>query len=277
MQINVYTEAPRTDRGLTMTAAERRMDRMDSRMHLRKACLLLIFAAACASGGLRLAGLTADEVLALGLERAENRKWDDAIAALEAFTFQFPTHPRYQEARFKLGDVYFEKREFITAAAEFARLADDYPGGAWADDARFKVCESYMRVSPRPQLDQEYTRSAIEHCESLLAYYPQSEFAEPARAIIEQMRDKLATKLLLVGEHYFKRRAYDSAILSFSDVLESYPNTDAVPKALLRLFRTYEVLGYSDEARDVRERLLTEFPSSQEAREVRDITVASGR
>ena len=242
---------------------------------MRNICVLLGLAAAiaCGSGGLRLAGLSADELLALGLERAENRKWDDAVAALEAFTFQHPTHPRYQEARYRLGDVYFEKEEYITAAAEFARLADDYPGGEWADNARFKVCESYFELSPRPALDQEYTLSAIEHCESLLAYYPESEFAESARAIVGGLRDKLATKTYLVGEYYFKRRAYDSAILSFNTVLSAYPSTDAAPRALLKLYETYEALGYADEAREARERLLREYPESREAGEIREVAV----
>lgn len=245
-------------------------------MHLRLAGLALALsgALACASGGLRLAGMSADEVLAVGLQKADERSWDDAIAALEAFVFQFPSHPRYQEARFRLGEIYFEKEEYITAAGEFARLADDYPGGEYADDARFKVCDAYREVSPRPQLDQEYTRSAIQHCESLVAYYPQSEHAERARAIIAEMQAKLAMKLFYVGEYYFKRGAFDSAILSFNELLERFPQSEAAPRALLHLVRTYEELGYDDEARDTRERLLRDFPDTEQAREVRDVAVA---
>ena len=36
-----------------------------------------------------------------------------------------------------------------------------------ADDARFMACRSYEELSPDPQLDQEYTRAAIDHCCSL--------------------------------------------------------------------------------------------------------------
>lgn len=230
--------------------------------------------AACGSSGLRLAGLTADEVYTLAMQKVEEEEWDDAITALEAFTFQFPTHGRYQEARFALGQVHFEKEEYITAAAEFGRLATDYPNGELADDARFRVCESYFLLSPGPQLDQEYTRSAVEHCESLLAYYPESEFAERARQIISDMQNKLAMKLFLEGEYYYKRRAYDSAILSFNDILENYPTTGVVPRTLLQLVRTYETLGYADEAQAHRERLLRDFPESEEASQVRGPSVA---
>lgn len=237
--------------------------------------VLLIGAGACSSGGLRLTGLSADEVLALAIQQAEEENWDQAVAAFQAFIFQYPSHPRHQEARFRLGQVYYDRGEHITAAGEFARLADDYPGGEYADDARFMVCDSYREVSPRPQLDQEYTRAALEHCQSLIAYYPDSEHAARAQEIITEMRDKLAMKLFYVGEYYYRRRAWDSAILSFNDVLEQFPQTAAAPRALLHLYRTYRELGYEQEAQDTRERLLREFPDSEQAREVRDATFAA--
>lgn len=224
---------------------------------------------ACASGGLQLTGLTADQVYALALEKIEQRDWDDAVSVLETFVFQFPSHPQYQEARFLLGQVHYEKREYITAAAEFARLADDFPGGPFADRARFRVCDAYAELSPRPQLDQEYTRFAIDHCESLLAYYPTSEHADSARTIIADMRNKLARKVFMTGEHYFRRNAWHSAILAYDNVLAEYPNTEMAPRALLRLVQTYENLGYAEEALEHRERLLRDFPDSAEARQVR--------
>lgn len=239
------------------------------RYRLILVAVLGLAGAACASGGLQLTGMTADQVYALAQEKVEARDWDDAVLALETFVFQFPTHPQYQEARFLLGQVHYEKREYITAAAEFARLADDFPGGPLADRARFRVCDAYAELSPKPQLDQEYTQFAIDHCESLLAYYPATEYADSARAIIAGMRDKLARKRFLAGEHYFRRRAWHSAILAYDDVLAEYPNTEVAPQALLRLVETYENLGYAEEAQEHRERLLREFPESAEARRVR--------
>jgi outer membrane protein assembly factor BamD len=133
------------------------------------------------------------------------------------------------------------------------------------------VCESYSRLSPKPPLDQEYTASAIEHCESLFAYYPDSEFVERGRTIVAGLREKLATKSFLQGEYYFKRKAFDSAILAFNNVLNSFPQSETAPRALLKLLHTYEELGYADEAKEARERLLRDYPESAEAREIRDV------
>jgi len=236
---------------------------------MRSVVIVILLAAGCASSGPMFAQMDADQLLAYGMERLESRKWDEATRALEQFIFQFPTHARYQDARFRLGDAYYGKKEYLTAAAEYARLADDFPQGPLADDARWKVCDSYYLLSPRAQLHQEYTRTAILHCESLIAYYPESEFVPTARERVTELYGKLADKVYLGGEFYFKRGAYDSAIIYYNDVVELFPATEAAPRALLRLYETYRTLQYAEEANAVRDRLLRDYPDSDAARAVR--------
>jgi outer membrane protein assembly factor BamD (BamD/ComL family) len=93
--------------------------------------------------------------------------------------------------------------------------------------------------------------------------------------MIAQLVDKLAEKLFQAGEHYYRRRAYDSAIQYFDDLLELFPTSAAAPKSLLRLYQTYTTLGYAEEAQSMRERLLRDFPESEQARLIREISIAS--
>jgi outer membrane protein assembly factor BamD len=173
---------------------------------LLAACL----AAACASSGPKLTRMTPDELYAYASERADAHKWRDAIAAFERFTFEYPTNPRYQEARYRLSQAHFGAKEYITAATEYARLAMDFPAGPWADESRFGVCDSYYRLSPRVELDQEYTNAAIEHCEALISYHPDSPLVSRAQEMIE-MRDAGAKHL---ADRTRARGALDS--LSYS-------------------------------------------------------------
>lgn len=236
--------------------------------------LALAAVAACGARGPQLSQFDADQLLAYATERIEAEKWNDASRALETFIFQYPTHPRYQESRYRLAQVYYDRGDYLSAASEFARLADDYPNGELADDARFGVCESYARVSPKPQLDQEYTRTAIVHCESLLGFYPNSDYAPRARELITELRNKLAEKLFLTGRTYLRLKAYDSSIIYFNDVLEQYPASAAAPKALYGLYEAYTGIGYSADADATKERLLREFPDSDEARRLGGSTAA---
>jgi outer membrane protein assembly factor BamD (BamD/ComL family) len=79
----------------------------------------------------------------------------------------------------------------------------------------------------------------------------------------------MAEKEFLNGEHYFRRRQYDSAIIYYQFVVDLYPETEFAPQALLGLYRANEAIGYSDLAVEARDRLLEEYPDSNEAAELR--------
>lgn len=201
-----------------------------------------------------------------GMGAYHEGEWQEAIRYLDRFVLEYPTHARTQEARYYLADAHFQDEEYITAAGRFDRLATDFPQGEFADDARFKMCDAYHRISPEPTLDQQYTRAALDHCRTLVIYHPSSEYVDRAQAIIEDMETKLARKILLGGEFYQKRRAYDSALIYYERVLAEYPGTTVAPAALARMIETYDELDYEEEATEARQRLLREYPDSPQAR-----------
>src|SRR5687767_13839148 len=217
--------------------------------YLRGTLVMLAAAAttACATTPKVPDQLSPDSLFEKGVAELNARKWTDAITSFERFAIQYPTHPRQQQARLYLGDGYFGKKEFVTAANEYSRLANEFPAGPYADDARFKVCDSYYNLSPKPQLDQEYTRAALDHCQSLITYYPTSEFTVRAQTMLTDLRTKLADKAFMAGDFYFRRNAFDSAIIYFDATLRDYADTPVAPRALLRLFETYQKLGYKEE------------------------------
>jgi outer membrane assembly lipoprotein YfiO len=131
-----------------------------------------------------------------------------------------------------------------------------------------------MRVLLSPVAHQEYTNAAIEHCQALLAYHPDSPFVTRAQEIIQEMREKLASKLFGAGAYYERRRALDSAIEYFQETVAQYPQTATAPRALLRLVRIYELLQYQDEAEATRQRLLRDYPASAEAQRLEKGVVA---
>ena len=235
------------------------------RLRFWYAALALVVAAGC-GGEVHLEKMDADALFARGQTALAAKHWDDAIAAFDRLTLQYPSFARVQEARFDLAQAYFGKKEYVTAAGEFDRLSTDFPLGAYADHARFLVCRSYEMLSPKVQLDQTYTQSAIDHCNSLISYYPNSPFTAQAREVVGRLMEKLAQKELLAGNYYYKRHAYDSSLIYFEDVVKTYPTTDAASEALLHMALAYDKLGYKEDAQAARARLLKEYPSSQAAK-----------
>jgi outer membrane protein assembly factor BamD len=212
--------------------------------------------------------MPADEYYRLGLEKFERRDWRGSIQALQRFLFEDPGHQKVDSAQLLIGESYYNQKQYLTAAGEFLRLAQNRPAGQLADDARYRACQSYYNLSPRPELDQEYTEEAIDQCRAVALLYPGSPYASEAALRVKELTDKLARKHYLNAVYYIKRRAYDSAIVYLEYLLETYRGAAVEPEALLKLYETYTKLGYVDEAEETRGRLLSEYPDSPEASKV---------
>lgn len=236
------------------------------RRRLARAALaaLVGLGAACAKTLPR--GLTPDQLFERGRELWEAEKWTRAREAFERLLFTAPTHPKADSAQFLLADTHFQEEAYLTAATEYLKLAQTRPTIHLADDARYRACLAYAEISPRPELDQKYTEDAIGECRTLIVLYPSSPLVPEAEVRIAELRNKLARKLYLNARYYHERGAYDSAILYYRDLLQTYPETPVVPAALLGLHEAYSRIGYDEEAAETRDRLLREHPTSPEAR-----------
>lgn len=185
------------------------------------------------------------------------KRWVDANSAGDA---------RMPQALLALGISHIHTGEYLTSASELLRLITDYPQQAEQQEARYRLCEAYHNLSPRAQLDQQYTETAITYCESFAQYYGTSAQADTVRTWVKEMRDKMAYKSYLNGMFYYRRGAYDAAAIYFHDTANGFPDTPWAPASLARLVETYGKINYREEADEARQRLLRDFPQSPEAR-----------
>jgi outer membrane protein assembly factor BamD len=224
---------------------------------------------ACGARHVPPAQLEPDVQYQRGIEAFEAGRHGRAVEFLQPFVLQHIGDPRMPEALYALARAYVARREFISAASEFQRLANDYPNHRYALPARLGTCEAYAALSPRPQLDQEYTHAALIHCEAIVLNFPGTAEAETASVQVVEMRRRLAQKAYETGMFYFRRRAFDASVIYFQRAADEFPDTTVAPAALLRLHEAYTRIGYVEDAEEIRERLLREYPQSAEAQGLR--------
>lgn len=203
-------------------------------------------------------------------ERFDDGQYDAAASGFQAFLIRDPLNPLTDSAQYMLAEARLRDGNELEAAEEFSRLATGRPNSPLADDAQFGVCRAYFEASPRVSLSQEFTERAIQECRRLLQFFPGTPLRQAAERQMEEASGKLAAKSFMIGEQYFRDDLYESARIYFEKSLSEGPAPDLVPEVLEKLYRSYRQLGFDTEARRVRERLLSEFPDSEEARRVAD-------
>lgn len=170
--------------------------------------------------------------------------------------------------RFYLSESHAGLGELVTAAREFRRMADDFPADALAPYALLRAGDAYARLWKRPELDPSNGETAIATYQELTGRYPDTPAAQLGALRIRMLQDLFARKDLQSGVFYFRRGAYDSAILYFRSLIAKYPSSAVVPEAFVKLVQAYGAIGYAEEREETCSHLRQYYGTRADVREV---------
>jgi outer membrane protein assembly factor BamD len=210
-----------------------------------------------------------DKLYQVALTEYNARRYDNASKAFEQLTLSLPARdPRLPLSFYYLGQSQTKQGQNLLAATTYNRLIDGFPQDTLVDDALFLSGKAYEREWHHPELDATYGLSAVTAFQSLLASYPDSPYAARATQELSRLDDWLAKKDYTTGYLYLKRKAYDSAILYFKDVIRLHPNAPTTHEAYLRLLESYRAIKYTEDARDLCDAMRKAYPNDREVRSV---------
>jgi len=225
------------------------------RFHLLTAVVVagvLVAATACHGSFDPKLYTTPDTLYAAAMKEYAAKHWDNAAQAFELLTRDLPARdPRLPIAYYYLAKAQENHDDHLLAAQSFSRLAEAFPEDSLADDAMLESGLAYSRMWSKPQLDPQYGQLALTTLQSMVSLYPDSPLLERANREIARLENMFAIKDFEVGDYYFRRHAYDSAILYFKDVVRLYPSSSRAREAYFRLLAAYRIRHYDDDARDV--------------------------
>ena len=167
------------------------------------------------------------------------------------------------DALFFLGEAHFHaKNEELLAISEYDRLIRRMPFSPYVERARYRICEAYVRMSPKYYRDQTFSEKALEKLQEYIDDYPNSENRLKAQADILILREKLSKKAYNIGLLYMKMEEYSAAMIGFKKVIESYYDTDFVELAHMKTIACHiykndfeEALQYYDSKREYIEKI----------------------
>jgi outer membrane protein assembly factor BamD len=190
-------------------------------------------------------------------------KFRQAQTTLQRLTFEFgPGQPELAQVRYYLAECSFQLAEYIQAAADFRRVADDFSTSEYAPTALLRAGDANLRLWRRAELDPSYGETALALYQELAGRYPDSDAAARARPHVRRLEDQFAEKAFKTGVFYMRRKAFDSAIIYFKDVIANYPTASRAPDALLKLVDSYQAIGYTQELQETCAHLRRYYPNA---------------
>jgi outer membrane assembly lipoprotein YfiO len=209
-----------------------------------------------------------DALYRAGVKEFNAKHWENATRAFERLTTELsPRDPRIALAYYYLARAQDKHGDHLLAAKSFSRVYELLPQDTLADDALLNSALQYSRMWRKPVLDAEYGQDAISQLQTLENIYPNSPLIPKAEEELKRLDEWFAIKDFETGYHYLKRKAYDSAIIYFKDVIKLHPNAEKTREAYLRLYQAYSAINYKEDMRDLCESMRKAYPTDGEVKE----------
>jgi len=175
---------------------------------------------------------SATELMADGLKKYEARDYRSAITSYRRLTDWYPFSEHVAEAELQIAEAYYKLRQYSQASSSYEQFASLHPRNASTPYALYQVGRCYFDQLYTIDRDQENARKALEAFDRFLERYPDSRYAEPAKAHINDCQKQIAANELLVAKFYYKKKNYKAALNRFRGIVEDYPDTGVQHVAL---------------------------------------------
>ena len=192
------------------------------------------------------------------------KRFDNAVTGFERLTLDLSARDTLLPlAHWYLAHAHEMKNEHLLAASSYARLAESFPDDSLAPAALLLAGRSYSELWRRPDLDPTYGDLAQIQFRQLATLYPDSPFKRQADSASLDIDERKAAKDYGTGMHYVRRKAYESSLIYFKDVVKNYPLTKTARDALLEMVVVYRrpELKYLPEAAETCLTLRTAYPA----------------
>lgn len=154
-----------------------------------------------------------------------DKKYSKALILFDDLIQRFRGRAEAEDLYFYHAYTNYYLRDYLTARHQFRTFVDNYPSSPRSEEARYMVAYCLYLESPVYSLDQSNSLKAIEALQLYINYYPQSERAEEAAGLIEELRSKLERKSFETAKLFLDMGDYQAAVISFENSLRDYPDT----------------------------------------------------
>jgi len=239
--------------------------------------LFLILAASFAlwncSSYLDTTALTAEEHLEYAKRLMMDEDYEEAVREFQSISLQYAGSSVNDDAQYFLALTYFKREQYLLAAYEFSKLIRDIPTSEFVQDSQFMLAESYYQLSPDYQLEQSYSKKAIEEFQAFIEFFPLHPKVEEAERKIDELYSKYAEKEFNSARIYERMEYYTAAIKYYEIVKDTYHDSKYAPMAHYNLIKLLVQRNLNDEALRSISEFLRKYPDNSNVEELKELSL----
>lgn len=136
---------------------------------------------------------------------------------------------------FFLGETKRAAKNYGGARLEYEEVVERYPRSELREKALYLMGYCNFLDAPIIERDDRLIRLAQKRLSTFVNQYPESIYKDSANIILDTIYERLVTKDVLNAEYYEIVDKYESAIIYYENILQSYPETSRTNDLHLRI------------------------------------------
>tara|TARA_B100001250_G_scaffold85875_1_gene70978 strand:- start:10060 stop:10869 length:810 start_codon:yes stop_codon:yes gene_type:complete len=162
---------------------------------------------------------------------------------------------KIQEVNFYYAYCNYSTGDNLIAAYLFKNYTINFPNSKHTEECAYMAAYCYYNEAPVFSLDATNTYRAIKALQSFTDTYPQSERVETCNNLIDELRDRLASKAFNNAKQYYITSNFKSAIIALNNVLVDFPSFNNREEAHFLIVKSTYLLAINSISTKIQERL----------------------
>ena len=223
------------------------------------------------SSGIDTTNFTPSQKLAYAEKLYNEEDYQEALSEFQALVLQYPGSAIIDEAQYYLGMTRYQRGEYILAAYEFSKLIKNMPASKYMSEAQFMLAQSYYKLSPNYQLDQKFTKKAIQEFQAFIDFFPSDKKVKEAEEKISELNDKLAEKDYLIAYIYEKLDYNKAALIYYDLLLDTYHDSKYAPLAMYDKIKLLIQRDENSKALEEIAKFIELYPNNDKVNDVKEL------
>jgi outer membrane protein assembly factor BamD len=195
-------------------------------------------------------------------EYFQNKKYRYAQILYEELFPVFKGSQKFEDLYYKYAYCFYNDGLYRDAENLFKGYLEVFPNSEKAEEVDYMRAYCFYKKSPKLELEQVDTRKAIAMMQTFINTHPESSRVKEATEIIDLCRAKLELKDYRSAQLYFNISEFKSAAIAFSNLLNSYPESqsgDLYKLMVIKAYFKYAKMSVSEKKEERFEKVIDEY------------------
>lgn len=219
-------------------------------------------------------------ILETAFKYYEKKNYQRALTLFELVINTLRGDARAEKAYYQYAQCHYHTNQYLLAAFYFKNFSNTFANSPLREEASFMSAYANYKLSPSFRLDQNASETAIEEFQVFVNLFPSSPKVAQCNQLIDELRRKLEKKAFFEGQLYYDLRQYQSAVISFDNLLRDYPESPDVERVRYLIAKASFLLAQNSVVEKKEDRyaecmvrcedFIEKYPSGKYAKEIKE-------